>query len=216
MRIIVAWLKDHRALVAQCLLVFALTAIATAFLVRWKVKPSAANIVYDFNSSITAPGSGPVIGDRISTELLRSLTGKTLTDEIKAHPLTIAVLVDPNCGACAAASDQILLVRAAIEQSAISYCVIMLPNGVPTNEYLEFAASLGIKDHAFFSSAKEKSNYALATMVVPSHLLIDASGTIVQKWEGTNRNRDIREGMAKQIVSDARKQLSAVESFGNH
>jgi hypothetical protein len=212
-RIAILWLKHHRGLIAQCLIVFAVAAIALAFFARWKARTSVANVSYIFKSSETDPGSGPAIGDRIDTQLFRSLAGKTLTDEIKAHPLTMAVVVDPNCGACEAAKDQILSVRDAIQQSAIHYCVIMLPNEVPTDKYLEFANSLAIKDQAFFSSAKEKSNYALATMVIPSHLLIDASGRVVQKWEGTNRNSDIREAMAKQIVSDARKQLSEVRDY---
>ena len=211
-----SWLRTHRSLIIQCLLMFALTALATGFLVRWRSSTARARGGYNFTSSQTDPASGPKIGERIDVALFKSPDGKTLEDEIRSHQLTLAVVVDPHCGACAAAKDQITIVREAIAHSSIYYCVMMLPNDVASTDYLDFAASIDLKNRAFVSSATEKSNSALATMVIPSHLLMDSNGTIVQKWTGTDRNQVVRQRMANQIVADALKELTAIQSPQTH
>jgi len=202
-----SWFQRERSLIAVCVIMFSVTAVVTAFLARWTGGRSNRS-GYNFQSAENEPSSGPRVGERIAVREFKSFAGKTLADEIKSHPLTIAVLVDPGCSACAASKDQIFAVRDAIANSTIYYCVLMLPNDVASTQHLEFANSLELQDRAYFASAREKSNAAWATMVIPSHLLLDANGTILQKWPGTNRNRSVRESMANQIVSDALNQLA--------
>lgn len=206
------WLRRPQSLLGICVTMFTLTAVATVFSTRWTGNGKSNGGEPSFQTSETDSGSGPRIGERIAVGGFKTLAGKTLADELNNHPLTIAVFVDPNCSACAASKDQMFAVRDAIANSTIYYCVLMLPNDVPSKEHSEFADLLHLRDRAYFASAREKPNAALAMMVIPSYLLMDANGTILQKWPGTNRNRNVRESMAHQIASDALNQLAMVQS----
>lgn len=206
------WLRRHSSLIALCVIMFSATAIATVFSTRWRDNARSNGRDYNFQIEETDPHSGPRTGERLAVGEFKTAANRTLADEISSHPLTIAVLVDPNCSACAASKDQIFAVRDAIATSTIYYCVLMLPNDVASKEHSEFANLLDLQDRAYFASARNKSNEALAMMVVPSHLLLDANGTVLKKWPGTDRNRDVRASMAKQIVADALSQLAMTQS----
>lgn len=200
-----SWFKEHRGILLRCLVAFTLAVFVTGFAVylRGRIAREAG---YRFSTSDTDSG-GPRIGDRINVREFRSSAGKALIDEIKNHPFTMVVLVDPQCGACAASKDQIWEIREAIDNSPIYYCVLMLTKDEQSAAYQEFADALGLKDRFFVSSPEKKPNDVLATMVIPSHLLIDSTGSVVRKWPGTNRNSEVRMKMANQIIADALAQL---------
>lgn len=199
------WLKAHRSILLRCLVAFTLTTFVTGFAVYLRER-IARQAGYRFPTSDTN-SDGPRIGDRIDVEAFGSIAGKSLTDEIQNRQFTMVVLVDPQCGACTASKDQIREVREALDKSPIFYCVLMLTKGEPSGVYLEFADALGLKERFFVSSPEKKTNEALATMVIPSHLLIDSTGSVVRKWPGTNRNSDVRMKMANQIIAEALSQL---------
>ena len=97
--------------------------------------------------------------------------------------------------------------------SAIFYCVLMLPGDVASKDHLEFASLLNFRT-VLILGRREKSQMRLRRRwLFPPTLLLDANGIILQKWPGTNRNRNVRESMARQIVSDALNQLAIRQSI---
>lgn len=165
---------------------------------------------YDFNSSLdeSGPGAGPKLGEKIDVTGLKTSTGLRFSS-IANQQLMMLVTVDPNCGACKAASDEIHDVQRRIKQSGIPYYLVSFTSSNPPTEFFRYTDSFHIDALSFLWDMNEKKPpESLHTMVLPSHILIDSNGLVIRKWVGTDIHKPIRRRMANQIVADMLAELS--------
>ena len=157
-------LKQHKLLVALCLVVFC-SGLAQA-----------------------QDTAGPAVGDTIDLKSFQDRTGRTLFDVMKVKGTAMLVLVDPNCGTCVDAKDTLLALRERVEKTRISYFVILIPDGSDPQKYFSFADSLKLGVESFVWNNPAAKPGALLSMTKPSHLQISDEGLIVRKWSGIPQN----------------------------
>ena len=131
--------------------------------------------------------TGPALGDTIDLRAWSTRDGRTLAQVIKGHSLAMILLVNPSCGTCADAKDGFRTLRERAGKPGIPYYVLMIPaESTDTQKLFSYSDSLKLGAEAFVWSSKEmKAPTTLATMAVPSHLLVTNEGLVVEKWPGT-------------------------------
>lgn len=165
---------------------------------------------YDFSYSLdeTEPGAGPKVGEKVDVSGLKTNNGIKFSS-IADHGLIMLVTVDPNCGACKTASDEIRDVQRRIQQLGISYYLVSFTSPNPRSEFFQYTDSFRTDTSAFLWDMSEmKPPESLHTMVLPSHILVDSNGVVIRKWLGTDIHKPVRRRMANQIVADAFTELS--------
>jgi hypothetical protein len=195
----------------SCVLVFILAMLGTSYF----AKSSRAVHVrttegYDFSFASDEKLSwvGPKVGDRINLARLKTQEGVTLAG-LTGNGMIMVVLVDPTCGACKAATDEMHDVRNRIARSGIKYYPASVTTHQSAGQFVEYTRSLGIRAPALLWQRQEEAPpEALFTMVLPSHLLLDANGLIVRKWPGTDQSANVRERMANQIVTETAAEVT--------
>ena len=114
--------------------------------------------------------------------------GRTLADVNQGHSMALVLLVSPNCDTCAKAKPSLDALRERAQKAGMRYYVLMIPDDTDTKKYFSYADSLKIGAESFvWSNAEAKASATLATMPVPSHVLISTDrfeGRIVNKWAG--------------------------------
>ena len=114
--------------------------------------------------------------------------GRTLADVNQGHSMALVLLVSPNCDTCAKAKTSIDALRLRTKKAGMAYYVLMIPDGTDTQKYFSYADSLKIEAESFvWSNPDVKASATLATMPVPSHVLMSTDrfeGRIVNKWIG--------------------------------
>ncbi|MCU1265235.1 MAG: hypothetical protein JWM21_1553 [Acidobacteria bacterium] len=146
--------------------------------------------------------AGPRLGEQIDLRPLKNKDGSPLAGRIGSR-LNMLVLIDPQCGACQAAADQLRSVREQITARGVPYYMVSITSTVPRADYFSYASGLNLDAEAYLWTMNEaKPSAELYSMVLPSHILVDAQGRIVRKWPGTSPNDSIRRRMAHQIVAD--------------
>ena len=129
--------------------------------------------------------SGPALGDTIDLTSFRSQKGQTLAEAIKGHSLAMIVLVSPNCDTCSLSKDGFKNLKAEVAQPGIPYFVLMISDGSDSAKYYSYADSLKLGAESFvWSNAEAKPPISLASMAVPSHLMVTNEGLVVNKWLG--------------------------------
>ena len=119
-------------------------------------------------------------------------------------------VVDPHCPACKAAQSQMRGVSDQLASSGIPYFVVMLSGPNSAREYFAYADSLGLGSTAFIWRTDElQPPLSLVEMVIPSHLLLNRDGVIVDKWPGTHQDPLVRQRMTNQITADALKRIGS-------
>jgi hypothetical protein len=157
---------------------------------------------FSFASDEKLSWVGPKVGDRINLARLKTQEGVSLASMTRNN-MVMVVLVDPNCGACKAATDEMHDIRNRIAASGIRYYAASVTTLQPSAQFVEYTMSLGIRSPAFLWQRQDETPpESLFTMVLPSHLLLDANGLIVRKWPGTDQSANVREKMANQIVKE--------------
>ena len=130
--------------------------------------------------------SGPALGDTIELKSWSTRDGRSLAQEMKSHSLAMILLVNPTCGTCTSAKEGFQKLRENVAQPGIPYFVLMMPDSSDVQKYFSYADSLRLEAESFVWSSKEsKPPTSLATMAVPSHLLVTNEGLVVNKWPGT-------------------------------
>lgn len=150
---------------------------------------------------------GPKVGERISLARLKTQDGDTLASMTGSN-LVMVVMVDPDCGACRVAADEMRDVRNRIARAGINYYPASVTARQSPSQFVEYTKSLRIREPALLWQIQEEAPpESLFTMVLPSHLLLDSTGVIVRKWPGTDHSQAIRRRMANQIVADTVEEL---------
>lgn len=152
---------------------------------------------YDFPSETTGPG----VGETISLNFLKNKNEMPLSESQNGKIIVLGV-VDPDCGACKVAKDQISRVRDEIQSHDVQYIPVSFTSR-DSEKFFKLADSFGLSTNAFlWSDFNDLASESLQVMVVPSHLLIDSNGRILKKFEGTNKDRIVRMRMANQIIKE--------------
>lgn len=203
-------LKNSLTLILACVVTFALALLATSYLTKTSSEiDSGTTQGFDFSfaSDEKLDWVGPKVGDRINLSRLKTEDGETLAGLVENN-LVMVVLVDPACGACKAASDEMRDVRNRIARTGISYYPASITARHSPSEFLEYTQSLGIHGAALlWQDQDEAAPASLVEMVLPSHVLLDSTGVIVRKWPGTDKSPHVRRKMANQIVADTVEEL---------
>ena len=132
--------------------------------------------------------AGPAVGDTIDLKSFQDRNGRTLFDAMKVKGTAMLVLVDPNCGTCADLKDSLRAFRERVENTRITYYVILVPDGSDAQKYFSFADSLKLGVESFVWNNPNAKPGALVSMTKPSHLQISDEGLIVRKWAGIPQN----------------------------
>jgi hypothetical protein len=197
-------------LLAACVAAFALALGATSYLTesfREIDAKTTEGFDFSFASDEKLDWVGPKVGERISLARLKTQDGDTLAS-VARNNLVMVVMVDPDCGACKAASDEMRDVRNRIAEAGIKYYPASVTARQSPSQFLEYTMSLGIREPALLWQTQEEAPpISLFTMVLPSHLLLDSRGVIVRKWPGTDKSPSVRRRMANQIVADTVEEL---------
>lgn len=203
-------LKNSLALILASAVTFALALLASSYLTKTSSEVDVGTrqgFDFGFAADEKLDWVGPKVGDRINLSRLSTQDGETLAD-LAGNNLVMLVLVDPECGACKAASDEMRDVQNRIARAGIGYYPASVTARQSPSEFLEYTQSLGIRGPALLWQEQDESPPAsLFGMVLPSHLLLDNSGVIVRKWPGTDKSPQVRRRMANQIVADTVEEL---------
>lgn len=155
------------------LIVIALSASAISYIFANRSfltpAPTAGRLFdYDPNESWI----GPAVGERIEIARLKDAAGTRLGDVVDG--LTMLVLVDPECAAGKAVSDQLTRVRKSVTKVGVKtyfVCVTSLTSATDFSQYTE-ALSAQVPAYAW-GDRDVAPPERLSMMVVPSHILID-------------------------------------------
>ncbi|HEX8653156.1 MAG TPA: hypothetical protein VF708_20225 [Pyrinomonadaceae bacterium] len=213
-------LKIKTAFSIQVVITLALALLATAYL-KASNKKSALNPAdgfdFTYGSTEPQPSDGPAVGERIDLARFKASDGATLASAV-GDQLSMLVIVDPACGACRGAADEMRDVSYRVAPEGVrSYLVsatgsmTSISSAIPRSpaSFFQYAESLDTGAAGYLWDLNEgQPPEALAAMVLPSHILVDRNGVIVRKWPGTNRNQAVRKKMANQIVADTIEELS--------
>ena len=203
-------LKNSLTLILACVLTFALALLASSYITKTSRKIDVGTAQeFDFGSAADEKLDwvGPKVGELINLSRLKTEDGETLAD-LAGNNLVMVVLVDPECGACKAASDEMRDVRNRIARTGIGYYPVSITARQSPSEFLEYTDSLGIHEPALlWQNQDEAAPASLFRMVLPSHLLFDNTGVILRKWPGTDKSPHVRRRMANQIVADTVEEL---------
>jgi hypothetical protein len=200
------WLKLKRVLLLQCLTFFALSLLVSGLSTRWKTTSFPARETYDFNARKNDEDAGPRIGETVDLGEFIGADGGTLADEVRGTPVFMVLVVDPHCKACRRSLDQLRGVHDQITGTTIGYFIIMFAKAANWPQYFDYANSLELRSKTFvWNTDKTPLTKPFEGMVVPSHLLLNNKGVVLDKWHGTHTDPRARHEMIKQIVSDALK-----------
>lgn len=165
---------------------------------------SARNIDgFDFSQHANYDWSGPRAGERIDLRRLVGRGGERLAAAAHGGVLMLAS-VDPDCAAGRETRDQLDEVRERMARANVPYLLVSFTTGRQPADFFRYADSFDLAAPAYVWATDDGAPPAtLATMVVPSHILIKQDGTILRTWPGTSQSQQIRSQMARQIVADA-------------
>ncbi|MDQ3666518.1 MAG: hypothetical protein M3410_08050 [Acidobacteriota bacterium] len=198
------WLEFKKVLLLQCLAFFAFSLLVSGLSARW-IRSFPARETYDFNARKN-DDDGPRIGETVDLGSFKGADGSTLADAVRGTPVFMVVVVDPHCEACKGAMDQLRGVHDQIAATGIGYFIMMFTKAANSPQYFDYANSLELGSKIFiWTTDKTPPIKSLNGMVVPSHLLIDNKGVVMDKWPGTHPDPRARQEMIRQIVSDALK-----------
>ena len=134
--------------------------------------------------------TGPALGEKIDLTSWRTRDGRALAEVIKGRSLAMVLLVNPSCGNCTSAKESFRTLRESVGNPGIPYFVLMIPESSDLQQkYFTYVDSLKLDAESFvWANSQARPPASLATMAVPSHLLVTNEGLIVNKWPGTTPN----------------------------
>jgi peroxiredoxin len=178
------------------------------------VKYSYSLLNYHFFESHEFPveTTGPKIGETISLNYLKDKTGRTVS-ESKNGKILLLGIVDPDCGACKLAKDQITWVQEGVQSKNVEYILVSFTS-TNSEKFFKYTDSFGFPTNAFlWSDFNNTQSDSLQAIVVPSHILIDSSGRILKRFPGTNAERYVRRNMASQIIKEVLEEKDKIETY---
>ena len=144
---------------------------------------------------------GPALGEKIELTMLKATDGSTL-NAVVDKPLIMLFAVNPQCRVCTMAQDQMKFVRENLMPLNVDTYPICFDPVDGDEKIAKYAESLGFTERAFAWRGSTPPPASVLDMNVPSALLVDREGTIVQVWPGSHSESEVRQRMATQITAD--------------
>jgi hypothetical protein len=121
--------------------------------------------------------------------------------------------VNPLCGFCKIASDEMQYVQGQMALKNVRYYLVSFTPPGNDSDFYEFcdALKLGVPGFQWSKDAAPAKD-ALSRMVTPSHALIDYDGTVLRVWPGTSAEQSVRDRMGRQIVNDVSVAIETLEA----
>lgn len=145
--------------------------------------------------------TGPPIGQQIDISRLKSRDGRSLLEVSENRPVML-VVVDPDCGLCGVAADQMRWVRDGISGVQLPYYMVSFTAQLHSADFFNYAKSFDLRTESFLWSNDLPPPSSFSSMVVPSHLLLGPGGVLINKWPGSHGDLSVRHRMANQIIAD--------------
>ncbi|GEM_PF-1909505 len=145
---------------------------------------------------------GPEIGVKINLKKLKDGRQNSLDDAIK-NKTVMLVVINPSCYYSIGTKNEMNYIREQLIPLGITYYAVTFSMPDKTTDYFKFCEVLGFGNNAFQWSLNDASAPKSLTKInIPSHILVRNDGVVIQVWPGSNSNQEVRQRMAKQIVSD--------------
>jgi hypothetical protein len=145
---------------------------------------------------------GPDIGEKLDLTQLKEKDGSTLANVIGKRPAML-VAVNPDCGMCTLAADEMRYIRDQLSSTGIGYYPVSFQ---PTDEGFDpnaYIGSLDLGKVAFqWAAGTPIPQESILNMTSPSHILVGLDGTVIKVWPGSYGEKSVRDRMGKQIVAD--------------
>jgi hypothetical protein len=160
---------------------------------------------FDF-SAFRAPENewrGPNLGEKIDLSRLRTKEDKTLASVVGRRPFML-VAVNPTCGMCKIARDQMIYLRTELSRLNVDYYIVSFTSSADRQlDFFSYAESLKVGGQSFLWNLEDGTpSEAIFIMNNPSHLLLDQNGTVIRVWPGSYADKAVRDRMARQILAD--------------
>ena len=118
------------------------------------------------------------MGERIAIDRLKDGSGQRLEDVV--DDVSMLVLVDPECAAGKAVSEELTLIRESVNKFGIKTYFVCVTSRTSATSFSKYTESLATQVAAYtWSDAAVPPPEKLYMMVVPSHILIDKTGVII-------------------------------------
>lgn len=159
---------------------------------------------FDYDSLIEKEydWTGPKIGENINLNYLKDRNGNSLPQQLKQNRILLSV-VDPECGACKIASDQMQYIQENTKNSNINYAVISFSQKLYLDELPHYAESLRLSANTYsWVGGNDNILSSVKNMVLPSHILVDSDGNVIKTYPGTDKEKSTRDRMANQIIKE--------------
>lgn len=170
---------------------------------------------FDFNRlrSPDVEWRGPNTGEKIDLTRLRAKDGRSLAAAAGKRPLMIAA-VNPECGMCRLAADEMIHLRAKMAAMGVDYYVVSFSEMNSQTNFFDYADSLKVGAPTFLWDAEaDAPPESLVVMGTPSHVLLNPDGTVIRVWPGSYEDVSVRQRMARQIIADVRVALDTLSAL---
>ena len=186
------------------IIAFVIAGIAVKAYRRRSVPPKPALLLkqgFDFRALRSESWKGPAIGEKIDLKILKAADGSGVTNLFGKQPVML-VSINAACGMCSVARDEMAFIRQQLVPVGVQYYAVCFSPVDSTRNFYEYAKSIGLPEPAFEWQGDVSPGRSILDMTVPSHLLVDHEGTVLQVWPGSSAEKEVRKRMASQIVDD--------------
>lgn len=182
------------------LTLFVSVCLTTAFTVKYSYLFVQNYFTPDFE--FYSDEDDPQIGEIINLQGLKDKNGESFQNK-KHKGLILMGVVDPECGACLVAKDQINWIQEGIKQSDVEYIFVSFTSDKSLDEFSSYTKKHYKSTNSFlWENSSSITPKSLLTTVVPSHILINSDGKILKTFFGTRKDKSLRERMAKKIIEE--------------
>jgi len=210
-------------------IVFGLGVLSTkAYLARNPGSNQNANIAKNTNNPFLTEGfdfkrlratenewRGPENGAKIDLSRFRAKDGQTLNSTTGRRPIMI-VAVNPDCGMCTVASDEMSHLREKLSSMDIKYFIVSVAPQTPQVDFFKYCDSLNAGAPGYLWNAGAGAPpESLSMMTTPTHLLLNEDGTVIRVWPGSHQDRTVRQRMSRQIIADTLVALDTLNALAS-
>ena len=171
--------------------------------------------LFDYNDAIERgyDWTGPKSEENINLDYFENAEAVTIPKKITTHQLTLITIVDPECGVCELAKDQINYLEEETESYDCNYAIASFSQKLSYNEFSKYLEARNISANSFlWVGGVENILPSINKMVLPSHILVDRRGTVIESFAGTDKEKSVRERMTNRIVKEIKDINNKVQS----
>ena len=159
---------------------------------------------YDYDSIIRKgyDWTGPKIGEVINLDHLTNENNKSLS-KVSNRQLILLSVVDPGCGACRTAKDQMKFLQENLKSNDIDYFIVSFSQDLSQVELSRYVKSMNLTANTYsWTGNYEDIISSIDKIVLPSHILVDSKGNVIKTFPGTDKEKSVRDEMAYQIIKE--------------